>query len=268
MVHTILSDTEKILLFRAAESKWGTKNKVELEENLAEDFRKYTQLEQTPVVGVILKFFRKIKHVVDSLSGRENYIRALYYNINNGKYSNLNEGQSSTNLNKKTYDSLSTKTKNGSSIINSLSRAGLNSNLEFSMREDSFNENTIENIKNSLADLLSISPDTINITSSLDNRTVNLFLDNNTKSLLKTKIKELSLEIANTRINSASTLTKEETNSYERGERYITDSKMIIDNNLLNNKTLKQYAKENNISMEVLKELSPDILRNLLVCRF
>ena len=86
VTHTLLSPQEYKELFNAAKEKWGNLNKVALEENLAEDFRRYTQLEETPIVGTVVKIYRTLKHLVQNLLGKEPYINKLYYNINRGKF--------------------------------------------------------------------------------------------------------------------------------------------------------------------------------------
>ena len=86
VVNMLMSDKEKAEMFRAAQEKWGNLKTLELEENLAEAFRRYVQLEESPILGTLVKWFRKLKHLVQSLIGKEPYLNNLFYRINNGKY--------------------------------------------------------------------------------------------------------------------------------------------------------------------------------------
>lgn len=84
VAHTLLSADELDTLLEEAEKKWGNLNDVALEENLAEDFRKYVQLEETPILGTVVKIYRTLKHLVQNLIGNEPYINKLFYDINRG----------------------------------------------------------------------------------------------------------------------------------------------------------------------------------------
>jgi len=86
VVNMLMSDKEKLEMFKAAQEKWGNLKTLELEENLAEAFRRYVQLEESPILGTLVKWFRKLKHLVQSLIGKEPYLNNLFYRINNGKY--------------------------------------------------------------------------------------------------------------------------------------------------------------------------------------
>lgn len=86
VVNMLMSDKEKAEMFKAAQEKWGNLKALELEENLAEAFRRYVQLEESPILGTLVKWFRKLKHLVQILIGKEPYLNNLFYRINNGKY--------------------------------------------------------------------------------------------------------------------------------------------------------------------------------------
>ena len=88
VTHTLLNDSEYDELFKAGREKYGNLSEVAIEEKLAEDFRRYMQLEEMPFVGRIVKIFRNLKHIIQNLLGNEPYLNKLYYNINNGVYSN------------------------------------------------------------------------------------------------------------------------------------------------------------------------------------
>lgn len=88
VTHTLLSPQEYKDMFDAAKQKWGDISRLALEENLAEDFRRYVQLEETPVIGSLVKIYRTLKHLVQNLFGKEPYINKMFYNINRGKFAN------------------------------------------------------------------------------------------------------------------------------------------------------------------------------------
>ena len=88
VTHTLLNDSEYDELLKAGREKYGDLSEIEVEEKLAEDFRRYMQLEEMPFVGRIVKIFRNLKHIIQNLLGNEPYLNKLYYSINNGVYSN------------------------------------------------------------------------------------------------------------------------------------------------------------------------------------
>ena len=94
VTHTLLSTEEYEKLFKAARNKWGNLSNLTLEENLAEDFRRYVQLEETPVIGEAVKIYRKLKHWVQNLLGKEPYLNKLYYDINRGNLASRQAKQS------------------------------------------------------------------------------------------------------------------------------------------------------------------------------
>lgn len=87
VTHTLLTNAELNSLYAAAKAKYGNKSKVALEEELAEDFRRYVQFEQDTEASVITRFFRKLKHFVQGLFGKDRYIDNMFYRISRGKYS-------------------------------------------------------------------------------------------------------------------------------------------------------------------------------------
>ena len=88
VTHTLLTPQEYKDMFDAAKQKWGDISRLALEENLAEDFRRYVQLEETPVIGSLVKIYRTLKHLVQNLFGKEPYLNKMFYNINRGKFAN------------------------------------------------------------------------------------------------------------------------------------------------------------------------------------
>lgn len=90
ITNMLLTRQERKTLFNAARDKYGNMVNEALEEKLAEDFRRYVQLEQTPVIGKIIKLFRQIKHIISNIRGNESVIDGLFYRIQRGKLANRN----------------------------------------------------------------------------------------------------------------------------------------------------------------------------------
>ena len=86
--NTLLNNDEQTDVMNAARTKYGDLGSIQLEENLAEDFRKYIQWEQTPVIGTLVKAFRTIKHIVFGLLNKNSVLDKLYYNISRGRFAN------------------------------------------------------------------------------------------------------------------------------------------------------------------------------------
>lgn len=86
--NTLLSSDEQTDVMNAARAKYGDLGSVQLEENLAEDFRRYIQWEQTPIIGTLVKAFRTIKYIVFGLLNKNSVLDKLYYNINRGRFAN------------------------------------------------------------------------------------------------------------------------------------------------------------------------------------
>lgn len=125
VTHTLLTDKELEDMFKVAESKYGKMSSLGIEENLAEDFRKYMQYEEDPNVSTLTKWFRKLKHFIQTLVGNERHLNKLFYSIARGNYSNRKVQSADINyipsllkyyLNKTTYDNLSQEDKD---VVNS-----------------------------------------------------------------------------------------------------------------------------------------------------
>lgn len=84
--NVILSSKEQRSLYDEAQQQFKTTTDLETEERLAEEFRKYMLLEQTPFVGKIVKFFRTLKHYIQNIVGNELQMNAIFYNISRGNY--------------------------------------------------------------------------------------------------------------------------------------------------------------------------------------
>lgn len=127
VTHTLLNSQEYKELFDAAKEKWGNIGNLALEENLAEDFRRYVQSEETPIIGKVIKIYRTLKHLVQNLFGKEPYLNRLYYSINRGKLAGRTPSQTdSTRYRTDTYelqkqtDTLKNHYKRGKAHINSV----------------------------------------------------------------------------------------------------------------------------------------------------
>lgn len=88
VTHTLLNDSEYEELFKAGRERYGNLSDEAIEENLAEDFRRYMQLEEMPFVGRVVRIFRTLKRIVQNLLGKETYLNKVYYNINHAKFAN------------------------------------------------------------------------------------------------------------------------------------------------------------------------------------
>lgn len=86
VTQTLLSDEELDTLYEAGKKHYKKDSPALVEELLAEDFRRYIQREETPIIGPILKFFRKIKNAIRNLTGYQDAIQQLFYRINNGEF--------------------------------------------------------------------------------------------------------------------------------------------------------------------------------------
>ena len=89
VVNTLLSQEDKDTMFNEVSKKYNGKSYMELEELLAEDFRRYVQYSEIPIIGNIINIFRKLKHFIQKLRGNELFLDNLFYRINSGQYSNI-----------------------------------------------------------------------------------------------------------------------------------------------------------------------------------
>lgn len=82
-----ISNKEKEDIYKEAREKFNlkTQSDIEVEEQLAEAFRRYVQLEETPILGSLIHIFRELKHFIQNFIGNEPYINKLFYKINNAK---------------------------------------------------------------------------------------------------------------------------------------------------------------------------------------
>lgn len=102
---TLFTDAERKELFDEAKKQYGITNDLETEERLAEDFRRYVQIEETPVIGKVVRFFRRLKHMIMGLFGNEQYLDKVFYSINRGLYAGRQVNTTdTTRLNKYTAE--------------------------------------------------------------------------------------------------------------------------------------------------------------------
>lgn len=92
VVDALLSESELTEMFKAAERRYKVQDKLELEEKLAEDFRKFMNgFNDHTISGSLRRFFRRLKHIINSVTGRENYLDTLFYSIYRDKLGQRNE---------------------------------------------------------------------------------------------------------------------------------------------------------------------------------
>jgi hypothetical protein len=110
-----ISNKEKEDIYNEAREKFNlkTQSDIEIEEQLAEAFRRYVQLEETPILGSLIHIFRELKHFIQNFIGNEPYINKLFYKINNAKIdtSKLQESSSQEMLSQYTQEMLDIKAK-------------------------------------------------------------------------------------------------------------------------------------------------------------
>ena len=82
---TLLSEGERTQMYEEARKLYKVADRMVLEEKLAEEFRMYVQMEEMPFGGLI-RWFRKLKHLVLGLVGKDSYIDNLFFRISNGEY--------------------------------------------------------------------------------------------------------------------------------------------------------------------------------------
>ena len=85
----LMSRAERRRLYKAAALKYGDKSLMNLEELLAEDFRRYTQgIEDTEVkqMNFIQRMFSSIRDVIKGIFGKNIELDQLFSEINRGRY--------------------------------------------------------------------------------------------------------------------------------------------------------------------------------------
>lgn len=83
---TLLTDAEQEIMFDEATKIWGDLSDLELEENLSEAFREFmNEREDHSIKGKLNNIFQKLKHIILSIVGRENYLDSLFWSIYRNK---------------------------------------------------------------------------------------------------------------------------------------------------------------------------------------
>lgn len=99
VTQTLLTDEERSTMYDAARERYKDAISIlDLEENLAEDFRKYIELEETPYVGKVVKLFRILKNIINNLFNNQNALDKLFYDISNKEYVDRAQKQSNNTL--------------------------------------------------------------------------------------------------------------------------------------------------------------------------
>lgn len=84
----IFTRDESRKILDEAKMQWGNLDDVELEEHLAEAFRKFMiGIQDKSLKGRIKTFFKKMLHVINNFRGKQNDLDTLFWNMYNGKYS-------------------------------------------------------------------------------------------------------------------------------------------------------------------------------------
>ena len=100
----LMDESEQTRMLEEAKKQYGDLSNIALEERLAESFRDYMNgYNDKSLLGRIKTFFRNLKHVIDSITGRLTYLDSLFFNIYRGRYSNRQE---QTETNDTFYDDL------------------------------------------------------------------------------------------------------------------------------------------------------------------
>ena len=95
VVDMLLDKEQKDQLFNAAREQYGKKSLLELEENLAEDFRKYCLTENARgIIGKLKRWFRRLKDAILRHNRIDNpTINTRFWNITNGKFAQAKESK-------------------------------------------------------------------------------------------------------------------------------------------------------------------------------
>lgn len=103
VTHTLLNDNEVKLLFEEAVKKYGDLTKLDLEENLAEDFRQYIQYEQDPNI-----YYRKLEDQTNQ--DVQQYTEIMFHYLQKTQFKNLTQEEqefiTSRQISEKEYNDL------------------------------------------------------------------------------------------------------------------------------------------------------------------
>jgi hypothetical protein len=257
VVHTLLSTKEYEKLFKAAKDKWGDISKLAIEENLAEDFRRYIQLEETPIIGKAIKIYRKLKHWIQNLLGKELYINKLYYDINRGKFANRETvGTNITRYRLSPYE-IQKKIKTLKTRYNEAKIE-----IDSARSEDkSVIDNIIKGTR--FSDLLKSYQQTGNGMWSIT-RISEKELNTRIQSLQDQLSKVYEEELSEEEKLSRRMLEEQEEAYYRKIEQYHRD-KLLLDNLSQEN---KEYLQERGISIEEYKDMTQLEKEVLFKCKY
>ena len=86
VTHTLMTEEELNTLYDEAKKQYKTDNISELEELLAEDFRRYITYDITENNGILKTLWNHIKQWIKDIFGKMTYIEKTYRNIDKGLY--------------------------------------------------------------------------------------------------------------------------------------------------------------------------------------
>lgn len=86
VVHTLLSDKERVKLFAEARKQYGLEDSLDLEEAMAEDFRRYTEFQISDSSSYLKNMWSNIKNWTKFIFGQMTAIESTFWRINKGLY--------------------------------------------------------------------------------------------------------------------------------------------------------------------------------------
>lgn len=86
VVHTLLSDKERVKLFAEAKKQYGSEDSLDLEEAMAEDFRRYTEFQISDSSSYLKNMWSNIKNWTKFIFGKMTAIESTFWRINKGLY--------------------------------------------------------------------------------------------------------------------------------------------------------------------------------------
>lgn len=107
VTQTLLTQQELDSLYRDAKRRYGKSSRLELEEQLAEDFRRFMQSYEDD--GFFKNIFKTLKHIIKNLLGKETITNKLFHDIRRGAIASRSVNTSSNTLYRGTsiqYDEL------------------------------------------------------------------------------------------------------------------------------------------------------------------
>lgn len=86
VIHTLLSDKERVKLFAEAKKQYGSEDSLDLEEAMAEDFRRYTEFQISDSSSYLKNMWSNIKNWTKFIFGQMTAIESTFWRINKGLY--------------------------------------------------------------------------------------------------------------------------------------------------------------------------------------